>query len=95
MMNAHLAGGDGGIEHVLDHFAPTLKEPWTRLTAPEFTDELKRRIVEGCEREALGHGVAELIAERDRCLVRLLQARDECRKALAAYLGHTAGASEA
>jgi carnitine 3-dehydrogenase len=86
MMNAHLAGGEGGIDHVLDHFAPTLKEPWTRLVAPEFTDELKARVVEGCEREAAGHAVAELIAERDRCLIRLLETRAECRRALEAYL---------
>ena len=31
IMNFHLAGGEGGIAHVLEQFGPTLKEPWTRL----------------------------------------------------------------
>ena len=76
MMNFHLAGGPGGMAHVLDHFGPTLKEPWTRLVAPELTDELRQRVIDGCDREAAGRSVAELVAERDRCLVAIMRARD-------------------
>ncbi len=82
MMNFHLAGGAGGIEHVLDHFGPTLKEPWTRLVAPELTDELRQLVIEGCERESGGRPVAELVAERDRTLVAILRARDEMERQL-------------
>ena len=31
-----LAGGEGGMAHMLDHFGPSLKSPWTRLEAPEL-----------------------------------------------------------
>ena len=41
----HLAGGEGGMAHMLDHFGPALKEPWTRLEAPELTTELRDRMV--------------------------------------------------
>jgi len=68
----HLAGGPGGMAHMLDHFGPSLQEPWTRLAAPELTKELRDRMVEGCEREAQGRTIAELTQERDEFLVELL-----------------------
>jgi carnitine 3-dehydrogenase len=77
IMNFHLAGGDGGIAHVLEHFGPTLKEPWTRLKAPELTTELEQRLIQGCDDEAGDRSVAELVEERDRRLVALMRARSE------------------
>jgi carnitine 3-dehydrogenase len=68
----HLAGGAGGMAHMLDHFGPSLREPWTRLVAPELTPELRDRMVAGCEREAAGRSIADLIRERDEFLVDLL-----------------------
>jgi carnitine 3-dehydrogenase len=70
----HLAGGPGGMAHMLDHFGPALDEPWTRLKAPPLTPELRDRMVEGCADEAAGRSIAELIAERDRKLVAILKA---------------------
>lgn len=70
----HLAGGPGGMVHMLDHFGPALEEPWTRLAAPPLTPELRDRMVGGCATEAAGRSIAELIAERDRKLVAILKA---------------------
>ncbi|WP_020494841.1 3-hydroxyacyl-CoA dehydrogenase NAD-binding domain-containing protein [Sciscionella marina] len=70
----HLAGGDGGMAHMLDHFGPSLKSPWTRLDAPELTKELRDRMVDGCLEEADGRSIAELIAERDRAVIALRRA---------------------
>jgi carnitine 3-dehydrogenase len=72
-MTFHVAGGEGGMAHVLDHFGPSLKWPWTRLEAPELTDELRRRMIEGCEAEANGRDIAELIRERDETLIEILK----------------------
>lgn len=69
----HLAGGEGGMAHMLDHFGPSLKEPWTRLEAPELTKDLRDRMVDGCERAAGGRSIAQLIEERDEFLVELMQ----------------------
>lgn len=69
----HLAGGSGGMARMLEHFGPALKEPWTRLRAPQLTPELRRRMVEGCRRAAGGRSMAELVAERDRGLVAILK----------------------
>jgi carnitine 3-dehydrogenase len=70
----HLAGGPGGMAHMLDHFGPALDEPWTRLQAPPLTRELRDRMVEGCAAEAAGRTIAELIRERDAKLVAVLNA---------------------
>jgi carnitine 3-dehydrogenase len=70
----HLAGGPGGMAHMLDHFGPALEEPWTRLAAPPLTSELRDRMVEGCAVEAAGRSIAELVRERDRKLVAILKA---------------------
>jgi carnitine 3-dehydrogenase len=68
----HLAGGNGGMAHMLDHFGAALLEPWTRLQAPELTAELRNRMIEGCLREADGRSVAELERLRDGFLAELL-----------------------
>ncbi|MGP4017133.1 3-hydroxyacyl-CoA dehydrogenase NAD-binding domain-containing protein [Saccharopolyspora sp. 5N708] len=75
----HLAGGEGGMAHMLDHFGPSLKSPWTRLAAPELTAELRDAMVEGCEQAADGRGIAELVAERDRALIAVMRAIDGVR----------------
>ncbi|GGO89407.1 L-carnitine dehydrogenase [Marinobacterium nitratireducens] len=68
----HLAGGEQGMRHMLEQFGPALKLPWTKLEAPELTDELIDRVVEGCEFQAAGRPVAELDRRRDDFLVELL-----------------------
>jgi carnitine 3-dehydrogenase len=61
----HLAGGADGMAHMLDHFGAALLEPWTRLTAPPLTAQLRERMIDGCNREAAGRSVAELERYRD------------------------------
>jgi carnitine 3-dehydrogenase len=74
MLTFHLAGGQGGMAHMLDHFGPSLLSPWTRLDAPELTPALRDAVVDGCEDEADGRTVDDLVAERDRQVVALLRA---------------------
>ena len=76
----HLAGGEGGMAHMLDHFGPSLQAPWTRLTAPELTPQLRDRMVEGCEDEAGGLSTAELVAQRDQAIIAVMRAIDGVRK---------------
>ena len=74
MLTFHLAGGQGGMAHMLDHFGPSLESPWTRLQAAELTSELRDAVVEGCEREAGGRTIDDLVAERDRGVIAILRA---------------------
>ncbi|QIK65984.1 L-carnitine dehydrogenase [Nocardioides sp. HDW12B] len=74
LLTFHLAGGQGGMAHMLDHFGPSLLSPWTRLEAPELTRELRDAVVDGCEREAGGRTIDDLVAERDRGVIAVLRA---------------------
>lgn len=70
----HLAGGQGGMAHMLDHFGPSLDAPWTRLESTELTSELRDEMVDGCEREADGRSIDTLVAERDQGVIAVLRA---------------------
>jgi carnitine 3-dehydrogenase len=68
----HLAGGEKGMRHMLEQFGPALKLPWTKLEAPELTDELKEKVIQGCENHAGDVSISELEQKRNEFLVELL-----------------------
>ena len=72
MLTFHLAGGAGGMAHMLDHFGPALAEPWTRLTAPDLTPRLRDLVVAGVDEAAGDVPVRQLEQRRDAFLVDLL-----------------------
>jgi carnitine 3-dehydrogenase len=69
----HLAGGDDGMRAMLEQFGPALQLPWTKLEAPELTDDLIERMVAGTRDQAGERSVVELERRRDEFLVRLLE----------------------
>ncbi len=70
----HIGGGEGGMAYCLDQFGPALKLPWTRLEAPELTQELRDRLVEGAENLAGDRDYTTLNRERDLGLVAISKA---------------------
>jgi carnitine 3-dehydrogenase len=73
-MAFHVACGEGGMATNLDQFGPALKWPWTRLEAPELTQELRDRMVDGCNAIAAGRHFTEMASQRDREIVAVLNA---------------------
>jgi carnitine 3-dehydrogenase len=69
----HLAGGEPGMRHMLKQFGPCLKWPWTKLEAPELTEELIDRMVEGTQAQANGRSIREIERLRDDYLVAIQQ----------------------
>jgi carnitine 3-dehydrogenase len=69
----HLAGGESGMRHMLEQFGPCLKWPWTKLEAPELTEALIDRMVEGTQQQAAGRSIRELERLRDDYLVAIQQ----------------------
>ncbi|MGB6309136.1 MAG: carnitine 3-dehydrogenase [Steroidobacteraceae bacterium] len=69
----HLAGGESGMRHMLAQFGPCLKWPWTKLEAPELTETLIDRMVEGTQAQAAGRSIRELERLRDDSLVAIQQ----------------------
>lgn len=69
----HLAGGESGMRHMLAQFGPCLKWPWTKLEAPELTEALIDRMVEGTQQQAAGRSIRALERLRDDSLVAVQQ----------------------
>lgn len=69
----HLAGGEHGMKHMLEQFGPALQLPWTHLKAPELTQALADKMIEGTKSQAEGHSVQELERLRDNCLIEILE----------------------
>jgi carnitine 3-dehydrogenase len=73
----HLGGGQGGIQHFMEHLMPRMAAGWPGLGNPELTPELAQQIVKGVLEEADGRSIEELAAERDEMLFGLLAVRAE------------------
>ena len=80
----HLAGGKGGMKHMLEQFGPALKLPWTKLKAPKLSKKLSSRVIEGTRQQTKGKSVAMISNIRDDYLVNLQKLRkkyeDKIRK---------------
>ena len=64
-----IAGGKGGARHFIEQFGPALEWPWSHLKAPELSNEIIDRFVEGVEAQSQGKSVREMEKIRDECLV--------------------------
>ena len=71
-LTSHLAGGEGGMRHMLHQFGPALKLPWTKLVAPELTEDLIDRVADGCEHQAAGRPIKQLERRRDDFLIEVM-----------------------
>ena len=78
-MAFHVACGTGGMATNLDQFGPALKLPWTRLEAPELTKELRDRMVNGCNAVAKDKAFEDMVSQRDREIVAVLNALRQAR----------------
>ena len=73
----HLGGGQGGIDHAIEHLAPHIVEIWRDLGAPELTPGFQKTIVDGVRKEVGSRSLEQLARERDELLVRLLRLRSK------------------
>tara|TARA_B110000438_G_scaffold14787_1_gene14142 strand:+ start:132 stop:1076 length:945 start_codon:yes stop_codon:yes gene_type:complete len=78
----HLAGGKSGMKHMLEQFGPALKLPWTKLKAPNLSNELIKKLVEGTKKQSKGKSVAKISNIRDNYLLDLLLMRKKYEKKL-------------
>jgi len=72
----HLGGGEGGIQHFMEHLAGPMASWWKDLgTLTELSPQTKQNIVDGVAQEAEGQSVDQLAEIRDEVLLGLLQLR--------------------
>jgi carnitine 3-dehydrogenase len=81
MTTFHLAGGEGGMAHALEHFGPSLESPWSRLMSPPLTENLQATLIDGVEKLTDARPTSDLIRERDRCMVAVIRAIEGIRGA--------------
>ena len=73
----YLAGGKLGMKHYIEQFGPALKLPWTNLKAPNLTKKLKKRMIEGTNKQTKHKSVKQLTTLRDNFLVDLLKLKNK------------------
>jgi 3-hydroxyacyl-CoA dehydrogenase len=79
-LNLHLAGGDGGIAHTIDHLGPPI-ESWMRdLGEISLSEKIKNEAVRGIEAELEGHSLPAMVRQRDDVLLALLDLKAKARE---------------
>jgi len=73
-MTYTLAGGESGMRHFMEQFGPALELPWTKLAAPELTDELIDEVVRGSAEQQGERSIKELESYRDDVIISVLDA---------------------
>ncbi|MFI4917940.1 MAG: 3-hydroxyacyl-CoA dehydrogenase NAD-binding domain-containing protein [Legionellales bacterium] len=72
----HIGGGEGGIQHFMEHLMPPLEAMMKDLGNPDVTDQLKQVIIEGVMQEAGDRSVEQLAEKENEVLVGLLKLRE-------------------
>jgi 3-hydroxyacyl-CoA dehydrogenase len=72
----HLGGGQGGVQHFMEHLSGPVATWWKDLgTLTEFSPQVKQTIIDGVLKEVGNRSVEELERERDAMLLELLATR--------------------
>ena len=73
----HVGGGQGGIQHFMEHLMDPLAAMMKTLGTPEITPQLKQTVVDAVLKEAGERSVEELAREENSVLTGLLKLRSE------------------
>lgn len=71
----HVGGGQGGIQHFMEHLMDPLAGMMKALGTPEITPQLKQTVVDAVLKEAGGRSVEQLADEENSVLIALLKQR--------------------
>jgi carnitine 3-dehydrogenase len=73
LMTLTLAGGPGGMPHVLDQFGDAIERWWGDLGQPTLTPEVRGKLVQAAAEITAGRPLPEWIERRDAKLVEILR----------------------
>jgi len=71
----HVGGGQGGIQHFMEHLMDPLAGMMKTLGTPDITPQLKQTVVDAVLKEAAGRSVEELARQENSVLTGLLKLR--------------------
>ena len=70
----HLGGGEGGMDHFIDHFAPAVKVWWESLASwTTLPPEAKAMLIDGLKEEMGDRTLSDVNRWRDEKLIQLLK----------------------
>jgi len=70
----HLGGGEGGMDHFIDHFGPAVKIWWESMaTWTTLPPETKSVLIEGLKKEMGDRSLADINRWRDEKLIKVLK----------------------
>jgi carnitine 3-dehydrogenase len=73
----HLAGGEGGMKHFMDHLGAANQSWMDDLGQTRLTPEVQKTIIDGVAEEAGSRSIADLQRWRDRKLIDILKVSGE------------------
>ena len=73
----HLAGGEGGMKHFMDHLGGPIQTWMDDLGKTRLTPPVQKVIIDGVAEEAGGRSIADLQRWRDRKLIDILKVSGE------------------
>lgn len=73
--NLHLSGGEGGMQHLLEHLGGPIESWWADLGAPALTPGLKQQVIDGIGAELAGRGAEQIATQRDDMILGMLRAK--------------------
>jgi 3-hydroxyacyl-CoA dehydrogenase len=73
----HMAGGDGGMTHFMEHIGPAIQTWMDDLGTPKLTPKTQQKIIDGVAEEAAGRNMDDLRRWRDRKLIDILKVAGE------------------
>jgi carnitine 3-dehydrogenase len=71
-LNLEIAGGPGGLAHLLEHLGPPMESWWTDLKTVHLSDELNQKAVDETKEYLKPYDFAATVKQRDDILVKLL-----------------------
>jgi len=72
-LNLEIAGGAGGLAHLLEHLGPPMESWWTDLKPVHLTAELNKKAVNETKEYLKPYAFDVTVKQRDEILIKLLQ----------------------
>src|SRR6266436_3906078 len=72
-LNLEIAGGSGGLAHVLEHLGPPMESWWTDLKPVHLTPELNKKAVTETKEYLQPYSFDETVNQRDEILIKLIR----------------------
>lgn len=72
-LNLHLSGGEGGIEHALEHLGPPIEDWWADLGDVTLSPDTNKKIIDGVRHELAPYDETRMRQQRDAVLLTLMQ----------------------